>query len=96
MEKLIKDWWQDTKKDTIEGLWFLCGIVPVAYYIFTSDERIKIILTIIDSKNIVIIGCTGLGFCILSFFVEKVMRFTPGFIWFLLTPIRLYISQKFN
>lgn len=94
MEKWIKDWWTDTKKDTINGLWFLCGIVPVAYYIFSSDDRIKVVFTIIDSKDIIIIGCAGLGFCILSFLIEKVIRFSLNTIWFLLTPIRLYISKK--
>ena len=96
MEKLMKDWWTDTKKDTVEGLWFLSAFVPMIYYIFSSPSRTINIMTIIASKDIITIACLCVGVFVLSFLLEKTLRFSLGIIWFLLTPIRLYISKKFN
>lgn len=94
MEKWIKDWWADTKKDTIEGLWFLSAFVPIIYFIFNSPDRIKFMLMLIESKDFIVIGFLCFGVCVVSFWLEQVFRFLLKTIWFLLTPIRLYISRK--
>ena len=96
MEKWVKDWCRDTKKDTIEGLWFLSAFVPMIYYIFSSPSRTINIMTIMASKDIITIACLCLGVFVLSFWLGKALRFSLGIIWFILTPIRLYISKKFN
>lgn len=96
MDKLIKDWWTDTKKDAIEYLWFVSALVPIIYFIFSSPDRTEIIFKMIDSKDIFILTCMFLGVCILTFWLEKLIRFLLGTIWFLLTPIRLYISKRLN
>lgn len=98
MEKLIKDWWKDTKKDFwefIDSIPFLASIIFLIYFVvFSSPERMQLAQRIIDEKDWAVIVCICLGILTWAIGVEKLIRFLCTTTWWILSSVGLYIYKK--